>query len=804
MTTYRNWRAPARLMGLALAASCLAPGLASAEPPETSISQGQWWNPDMEVENPTPNYEMILYQEIGPRLREIEKASNRVRVEVIGKSAQGRDLYLATVSAPEMGGRFGKIQSLRKLMIKDPEAAQARLSDFDEFKVPVMLNCSIHGNEQPGVDSCIRTIETLAFGHPEIPQEQIDAVLATQIILINVVQNPDGRVLGQRRNGNGFDLNRDFITQSQPETRATVRVLTEWNPMIMLDLHGFINPMLIEPTTAPHNPNYEYDLYLKWAFRQAEAMEAELLARTGLGALIPYRDWEEGWDDYPPIFAPMYAMYHGSYGHTLETPFRSEVGVDAHFWATWGALQYVAENSKEMIHDQIEIFRRGILDLDQILIPDELLSESPFNQFNELTVIDFPSAYIIPKDAPAQANPHSTQALIDFLVVNDVEVHQAKKGFSHGGVDYPKGTYVVWMNQPKRGLANTILWDGLDISFDPGLTMYDISGWDHTKLWGVSRVVAENGLSASTSEINNADGVAGSVAGSGKLFAYRSINNQAVKATNSLLASGEKIYRATAAFTDSGESFGPGSYILAGSKSDANKLANQYGLQVVSIGELPDEVVEMERQKLAVFGDEGVTFILRELGFDFDTVSTTDLNGGVLDSGAYDVFVNSSRSWGGSLNDAGRTSLTAFFAGGGDYVGIGRTGAPFAVAAGLVTLDVVIGTFRANGVIDLDLDPSDPVAGGYQADDYGFVFRPAWFDNVPAEMNVAAYVGPGDFFVSGFWPEWTTSGAAAKPIVVSGTTENASQVVLMGVDPTFRAHPRHTYRLLANAIYQGL
>ena len=47
--------------------------------------------------------------------------------------------------------------------------------------------------------------------------------------------------------------------------------------MVTLDLHGFVGPMLIEPCTPPHNPNYEYDLYIKWALAQAEAMEAEFV-----------------------------------------------------------------------------------------------------------------------------------------------------------------------------------------------------------------------------------------------------------------------------------------------------------------------------------------------------------------------------------------------------------------------------------------------------------------------------------------------------------------------------------------------
>lgn len=110
-----------------------------------------------------------------------------------------------------------------------------------------------------------------------------------------------------------------MLSQTQPEARATVKILTEWNPLIALDLHGFVNPTLIEPTTPPHNTNYEYDLYLKWALNGAYAMEDSLNERLGLPALIPYRDWPDGWDGWGGQYVPMFAMYHGSYGHTLET-----------------------------------------------------------------------------------------------------------------------------------------------------------------------------------------------------------------------------------------------------------------------------------------------------------------------------------------------------------------------------------------------------------------------------------------------------------------------------------------------------
>ena len=65
------------------------------------------------------------------------------------------------------------------------------------------------------------TIERLATT-PYGTDPEIDAILGHAILVFNPIQNPDGRVAGTRANGNGFDLNRDFLTQSQSETQASV------------------------------------------------------------------------------------------------------------------------------------------------------------------------------------------------------------------------------------------------------------------------------------------------------------------------------------------------------------------------------------------------------------------------------------------------------------------------------------------------------------------------------------------------------------------------------------------------------
>src|SRR4029453_6160916 len=141
---------------------------------------------------------------------------------------------------------------------------------------------------------------------------------------INIDQNPDGRKLGQRTNGFNFDLNRDFLTQSQSETKASVSLMQEWLPADMLDQHGYVTPTLVEATTKPHNPSIDYDLWLKWNQSRLAPHEAGPAAAT-LRTTRPINDWcadgslpapgamcpgggppgpavAESWDDWGPFY----------------------------------------------------------------------------------------------------------------------------------------------------------------------------------------------------------------------------------------------------------------------------------------------------------------------------------------------------------------------------------------------------------------------------------------------------------------------------------------------------------------------
>ena len=294
--------------------------------------------------HPVGSFPHIPYYAIGCTLDDIkDRSRGRMKVEVIGKSALGRDMYGVVInrlrSRDEKRGYFNWL-AVRALALESPVLAQKLLRRMgDDIKIPIFIQGGIHGNEYEGVDAAIDMIEKFATT-PYGTDDQIDEILSNSILIFNPIQNPDGRVFGVRENGNGFDLNRDFLTQSQSETRASITLMKRWLAPEMLDMHGYVGPTLIEATTKPHNPSIEYDMWLKWNQPRIDYNEAALDAidqdvtrpvnewcpeadEAGLDGICddgstPGPDVAEGWDDWGPFYAPMYHQHVGLDASTVE------------------------------------------------------------------------------------------------------------------------------------------------------------------------------------------------------------------------------------------------------------------------------------------------------------------------------------------------------------------------------------------------------------------------------------------------------------------------------------------------------
>ncbi len=140
---------------------------------------------------------------------------------------------------------------------------------------------------------------------------------------------------------NGLDPNRDTGFQVNPETQAIVRQIHKWNPISVLDIHGFVSGFLIEPATPPHDPNFEYDLLADIMLEKAHEMGRAGIANSKYERYtIPKVHWGDGWDDSFSGYTAVYAMYHGILGHTIEIQKEIKNHSRLDFCSSWWHSQY--------------------------------------------------------------------------------------------------------------------------------------------------------------------------------------------------------------------------------------------------------------------------------------------------------------------------------------------------------------------------------------------------------------------------------------------------------------------------------
>ena len=168
----------------------------------------------------------------------------RMTWEVNAVSDTGRDQLAVVVNALETADQqrdFARWQQIRSLMTTDPGQAQDLLAGWGgDVKIPIFIEANIHGDEEEGADAMIQVIRDLVTT-PYGEHPAVDLLLDHAILVVIPSQNPDGRFLGQRANGNSFDMNRDLLVQSQAEIKANVQLQLEWLAPVMLAMHGYVS-----------------------------------------------------------------------------------------------------------------------------------------------------------------------------------------------------------------------------------------------------------------------------------------------------------------------------------------------------------------------------------------------------------------------------------------------------------------------------------------------------------------------------------------------------------------------------------
>ncbi|MBZ5499820.1 MAG: peptidase M14 [Acidobacteriia bacterium] len=171
------------------------------------------------------NYaETSRYQDVMDFMDAVAAASPQIHIITFGYSFEGRALPLAVIGAKDAS----------------PEAVKAT------GKTRIYVEGNIHAGEVEGKEACLEILRAIAQG-------QHAAWFDSVVLLICPIFNPDGNEkinltnrgrqngpiggMGQRANGQNYDLNRDFMKLDAPETRSFELMMSRYDPHIMVDLH---------------------------------------------------------------------------------------------------------------------------------------------------------------------------------------------------------------------------------------------------------------------------------------------------------------------------------------------------------------------------------------------------------------------------------------------------------------------------------------------------------------------------------------------------------------------------------------
>ena len=634
---------------------------------------------------------------IAQYLQALQKAAPmRTRLIEYAKSWEGRPLWLLVVGRADRMAKLDQVTAdLRRFA--DPRSVSAADGDrlARELPVVVWLMHGVHGNEISSADAALAEAYHLLASQGDAG---VDVVTRDALVLIDPMQNPDGRARfvfqnlhgraaapdsapysaehdepwpGGRVNHYNFDMNRDWFAQSQPETRGRIKVGLEYVPQVTVDLHeqGGDNAYYFAPPADPLNPHITKSQIAAW----------ELIGRAN-GARFDERGWayyiREVYDAFYPGYGDSWPTFQGSIGMTYEqasarglTFARSDGdtltyrdGVMHHFNAAITTAITAARNREQLMRDYLDYRRSAIAEGEK----------GPIREY-----------VIVPGQDPSRA-----ELLARNLATQGIDVRRADEPIKLGTRTLPIGTYLVSNAQPTARLARNLL--------DPRTEqpaefirkqeerrkmrlndqIYDITAWNLPMLFDVEMVTSAAAVSVKATPVPSqydAPMPARTIAAA-KVGYLMPWGSGAVALSADALTQGIRIRSVGGAFTHNGRSYpiGTAFFRTVENPADLNAklaaLAARHRVEIVPIDSSwvddgtslgSNDVQALKAPKVLLVWDTPTNtlsagwtrYVLeRRFGQSVTAVRTSSLARANFND--YDVIVMPSGNFAGTINDA--------------------------------------------------------------------------------------------------------------------------------------------------------
>ncbi len=665
--------------------------------------------------------------------RLIAAAPDRVRTEVIGRTAEGKVMRLLIISSPRNIARLDEIRANLDLLA-DPRhtsAAQAAVL-AESTPVTVLLTHSVHGNEPAGFETAMATTyQLLASEEPATL-----AMLDDAVVLINPSQNPDGHErfaawsnsiavasddpmsmeqtepwsIRGRFNHYRFDMNRDMLAQSQNESKALASVYLRWRPQIIADLHSTTQQYFFPPVSQAHNPNVPAATF-RW-FERFGRNNGDAFDRFGWQYYV-----RDVFDFFYPGYIDTWPTMRGGVGMTYETDGGPELAlrkndgsvmtfrmaIAHHYVAALATVEYAAGNRSERLRDFHAFLASGMADAEK----------RPFRR------VVF-----------SGENPTAVQWLVRRLLAEEIEVTRLEQpwmtlransylGGPAARQTFPAGSYVVDLNQPQARLATTILEPrtAFDSAFvreqrtayqrnqrrgeaadREGYGFYDVTAWSLPYALGLDAWWTDDVAAVRGDRVTTADAPAPAAPGRARSsYLFTNASESSARLAMKLLREGFRVAFATEPIIADGVSYPRGTFVVRIQRNPDTihdriaTLAREVGAVVTAsqsafpdagqFGPGSESVVPLKTPRILLAGGDGVDatafgalwfYFERELGVPIVPVNLATL--GNADLSAYNVLIipdGSASRMARELSEPGMGRIKQWVEGGAAVIGIG-------------------------------------------------------------------------------------------------------------------------------------
>ncbi len=594
--------------------------------------------------------------------RMIAGAPDRVRTEVIGQTAEGKEMRLLIISAPENIRRLEEIRAdLARLA--DPRTTTPAQAAEIAARTPAvaMLSHSIHGAEPSGFEAVMQTAyQLLASNEPATL-----AILRSTVVILNPSMNPDGHErlaawnnsvavgtdepaameqsppwsISARFNHYRFDMNRDVLAQSQLETQAVTSAVLRWNPQVFVDLHSTTPQFHFPPWAAPVNLN-------------VPPASKEAVERFGRGTAAAFDRYgwpyfvRDNFDLHYPGYWDSWPSLNGAIGMTFETDGGPAIrvrkadgsvttfgeAISRHYVASMATLATLAAGSTDALRAYYDFRVSGMA---------------------EARTRPFKRVVIAPTGDPTRLAHFlrlMTRQRIEVTRTTQPFTSTAAHDFLAGGAatrrTFPAGSYVIDLAQPQARLATAILEPNpaIDPAFErrqfdifernrrrgdggsrEGYEFYDVTAWSLTLTMGLDAAWTEDLVPVAGEAVTGVPApAAGGVSGRAQAaYLFPGGTQLSARLAMALMRDGVRVGASLETLRVDGQSWPRGTFVIRVGRNDATvhdkvaALAREMGVAVTAATSgFPDSgqfgvgssaVVPLHAPRILLAGGDGVS-----------------------------------------------------------------------------------------------------------------------------------------------------------------------------------------------------